>query len=450
VAVPTRSVESTGLGLPERRATPANTAIFAAGAELPTEGGSDVLSGSADNDKLTGGTGDDQVVRDSGSSQMIGNPCERCFVLAGSSSGRSTPFPNAGGHLLMSETWFDPHDVTSDRVGAWVRSAKRRSPRVQVPIGGSIIVLVALAIAVYYDVGPTSIAPARRTLLQKGDGAIRAIAFKPGGGLLAASKGGTTVTIWKLDGFGHAHRHFIAIEGTAVALTPEGSVLAIGGESKVTLWDTDLDARRLEIPTRTGTSAALAFSRDGKMLAVAGDRSLTIRDASSGQELAGAAPMLPGVTSVAFSPDGHALATGDNGGQVRIWDLTTGQERATARAHDTRVTCLDFSNDGGRLVSASFFDRVPRIWDGTTCRPVASLRGHSTPVQTAALSWDGRIVATAAMDGDLRLWHVDTGQQVATLHGNDAVVLATTFSPDGRTLGAGGVGQTVWMWDAAP
>jgi WD40 repeat protein len=257
---------------------------------------------------------------------------------------------------------------------------------VRVPFGVPAIVLVTLASWLCYVVGPSSIAPARRAWLPQEGGLIWAIAFTPGGGLLAATNRGPGVSMWEVDGFERAQRHFTVIDGTTAALSPDGSVLAIGADAKVMLCDTAADARRIEIPTHMGANIVLAFSRDGKMLAVAGDRSLTILDTATGHDLAGTVPALPGVTSVVFSPDGHALATGDNRGQLRIWDLTTGQERAATRAHNDRVSCLDFSSDGRKLVSASIADRAPRIWDATTCRPFASLRGHSARVQTAAFS----------------------------------------------------------------
>jgi WD40 repeat protein len=339
--------------------------------------------------------------------------------------------------------------MASDRIVASVSSANGRLPRARLPVGVLTILLVALAIGVCRDVGAPSMAPPRRAWLEQGAGLIRAIFCTPGGGLLVATRGASGVSVWTVDRFGHGQQEFTVVDGSSVAFSPDGSVLAIGADSKVVLWDTGSETRRIEFPTQTGRTVALAFSRDSKMLAVAGDRSLTILDAATGHNVPGAVPKLRGVTTVAFSPSGHALATGDNEGHIRIWDLTTGQERAAARAHSFLVSCLHFSNDGAKLVSASFADPVPRIWDANTCRPLASLRGHSAPVQTAAFSWDGRTVASAAMNGDLRLWHVETGRQVAILHGLDADVLAIAFSPDGRILVAGGVGHTVWTWDVA-
>jgi hypothetical protein len=61
------------------------------------------------------------------------------------------------------------------------------------------------------------------------------------------------------------------------------------------------------------------------------------------------------VWSVAFSPDGKTLASaGDTGplaATIRFWDVTTGTERATARAREWGFWCLAFSPDGKVLAS---------------------------------------------------------------------------------------------------
>ena len=42
------------------------------------------------------------------------------------------------------------------------------------------------------------------------------------------------------------------------------------------------------------------------------------------------------MTAVAVAPDGSWLASGSQDGTVRIWDVATGQERATLTGHTER------------------------------------------------------------------------------------------------------------------
>jgi WD40 repeat protein len=64
----------------------------------------------------------------------------------------------------------------------------------------------------------------------------------------------------------------------------------------------------------------------------------------------------------AFAPDGKLLARGGFDQVVRVWDVQTGDERATFKGHNGGVTALAFSPDGRRLASASA-DSTALIWD---------------------------------------------------------------------------------------
>jgi len=67
------------------------------------------------------------------------------------------------------------------------------------------------------------------------------------------------------------------------------------------------------------------------------------------------------VTTVAFSPDGKLIASGDEGGMIKIWDVKT-MENAILREHRGAVTSVSFSPDGKTLASAGK-DRKVRLWE---------------------------------------------------------------------------------------
>jgi WD40 repeat protein len=68
------------------------------------------------------------------------------------------------------------------------------------------------------------------------------------------------------------------------------------------------------------------------------------------------------IRSLAISPDGRLLATGDEGGAVRIWELPGGALRATLQAQPLNawISVLAFSPDGKTLVSG---DGDPKLWE---------------------------------------------------------------------------------------
>jgi WD40 repeat protein len=91
------------------------------------------------------------------------------------------------------------------------------------------------------------------------------------------------------------------------------------------------------------------------------------------------------VTSVSWSQDGSRLVSASYDKTVKIWDAATGQCTSKLEGHSDWVTSIAWSHDGSRLVSASGDDTV-RIWDPTTGQCTLTLEGHSGWVSSIAWS----------------------------------------------------------------
>jgi WD40 repeat protein len=100
--------------------------------------------------------------------------------------------------------------------------------------------------------------------------------------------------------------------------------------------------------------------------------------------------------------------------EVRVWDTVTGQELYILRGHTNCVWSVSFSPDGKRLASAAGpyvgpgkTDKYPgevKIWDMRTGQEVCTLQGHAGPVYGVTFSPDGRRLATANADGSVKIW----------------------------------------------
>jgi len=296
---------------------------------------------------------------------------------------------------------------------------------------------------------------------------VFAVAFSPGGNMLASAGGDGTVRLWNLaTGRTVKILHASARHGVyGVAFSPGGNMLASAdGDGTVRLWNpvTGRVVKTLHASAQTTNRwgvRAVAFSPDGKLLASAGaDGTVRLWNPATGRRVA---PILHasarwGVFEVAFSPGGRLLASVGGDGTVRLWNPVTG--RRVGKTLPTSYGLVGgeggvaFSPSGTLAIGSG--DGTVRLWNPATGRQVGKtiLTGSVYGVPAVAFSTDGTLLATGGGDGTVRLWNPATGQPAsALLRATSPVngVHAVAFSPGGTLLAIAGGDGTVRLWNPA-
>lgn len=284
------------------------------------------------------------------------------------------------------------------------------------------------------------------------------LAFSSDGALLAAGGFGNSECVGLWDPATRERISDLTAHGQgpveAVAFSPVGAVLAIGGhDESVRLWDSASRRQIGELAGHEGTERHLAFSPDGTMLATGDGRHVRLWDPISCR-LVREPLFAPGsrLQSLAFSPDGTKLATGDAGG-IRLWDLTSSNSMFT---DSVRIAgdgaSMAFSPDGMKLAVCGF-DGCLRLLELPSGHQIGEpLKAHSGSMNAVvvAFSPNGALLATGGKEASARLWDPVSHRQISELPGHgydgDGSVLSVAFSPDSTLLVTGDDTGTVRQW----
>jgi RNA polymerase sigma factor (sigma-70 family) len=279
---------------------------------------------------------------------------------------------------------------------------------------------------------------------------LNRVAASADGKIIATTDSDNLVRVWNSSPCKEIRSFNDVGQGVSgVSLSADGARLAtVGRDAKVHVRDvaTGKDLLQLDLAA-AGPVTKTFFSPDGKILLAVGEKSdIGFWNVETGKRFRTFTGDTPHVLAVALSVDGKQLAMSEGNGNVRVWDLASGQprtwrkKRAVLKAEP--ATLLAFSPDGQYL--ATGHRQATRLWELAAGEIVA----ESKWTGAFAFSPDGRALAVGS-GRQIHLIDLATSNELPPLVGHQWAINALTFSRQGTRLVSVSEDTTGLVWDAA-
>jgi hypothetical protein len=254
-----------------------------------------------------------------------------------------------------------------------------------------------------------------------GDWAVGSVAFSPDGKLFVSAAQDARVKVWNFDGRNlteEGHVFSLSRQGY-IAFSPDGTSLAAGERTRVSVWT---------VATWAGKPALSGISGD--------------------------------VYTVQFTPDSQGIVSGDSDKNLYLHRLDTATMTSIPNLPSIPYA-LDVSRDG-RYVAVGYSNGTLQIFqiqsNALVTAPVATISVTSMPINTLRYSPDGTLLAVGSDDSYVRFYATPVASASTPVGkspqpDSQQGIQGLDFSPDTRYLVvatgtpfAGGAGS---LWDVA-
>ncbi len=284
--------------------------------------------------------------------------------------------------------------------------------------------------------------------------AVYAVAYSPDGKFLVTASFDNTLKLWdaasgkEIKTYGGTGGHTKQV--ISVGFSQDGSMIASGStDNTLKTWDVPINAPIRTLKTNDAVSA-VALSPDGLKLAVGGkDGSLKLVTPVEFKELVKLEAGHQGaITSLSFSANSLTLASVGVDRTLRFWNVANGQLLSTVGAHIGGVNNVAINPNNTATYTVGD-DGFLKFWQFPPPALPKTLPGHGAPIRALAMTADNANYYTGSDDRTVRQFAIAGAKEVRTLTGPQAGITSVATHPANTFIAAGTSDNRVFLWNSA-
>ena len=270
---------------------------------------------------------------------------------------------------------------------------------------------------------------------------VEGVVITPDGNFIVSCSRDKTIRIWSIS---ERIQEFIAERHSGIywnlAITSDGQYV-VSGSSELVLWNFHklTEEHVFKGHKREITSVDISF--DKQYLASASEDIVKIWKLKQRHEKCTLTGHTVNITAIKFTQCSQFLVSGDNGGDIIVWDVQ--KESELFRIYSYCICALEVSADGRFLFSGSLWASI-RIWDISSEKLPYSIIELTKFIQNATISPDGRFILIIAHS--LIIWNIKEWREEFKIP-EDAYIWEAEFTPDGRFIVGALANRTVKIWN---
>ena len=238
-------------------------------------------------------------------------------------------------------------------------------------------------------------------------GEVTAVDISHDGRLLASAGKDKRVTVWNISRQQQVASLEVKETPSDVEFSRSGQQLAIGSGNKET-WVWSITSNRTRTVRSDDDVLAVALSPDGHLLATGGkDKLISLWEPGSGRRLRRLSGHTKDIRMLTFVAGGKRLISVSDDKQGILWDVKNGTQLRIFGGHDDQIVHLAVSRDGRKLVTGERRrgDGLIILWNPETGRELRRYRAEKR-VDLMGMTPDGALLVIGH-DKDLSVYQLN-------------------------------------------